>query len=45
MRQYIQQKFITYGEINDHAMDYIMDTFINIIKVKKKKKSTCQSIK
>ncbi|CAO3633945.1 unnamed protein product [Cunninghamella blakesleeana] len=32
MRQYIHQKFITYGEINDHTMDYIMDAFINIIK-------------
>ncbi|CAO3628418.1 unnamed protein product [Cunninghamella echinulata] len=32
MRQYIHQKFITYGEINDHTMDYIMDIFINIIK-------------
>lgn len=34
MREYIKAKFSHLGSINDTAMEHIMDTFVNIIKVK-----------
>lgn len=38
MREYIKRKFSHLGSINDTAMEHIMDTFVNIIKVKNKTK-------
>lgn len=34
MRDYMTRKFAHIGPINDSAMEHIMETFINIIKVK-----------
>lgn len=33
MRDYITRKFAHIGPINDSAMEHIMETFVNIIKV------------